>query len=125
MGDALVRLLLISAVIAVAAVLGYLARGKLAGHPPVSIDGFDLGPGLVVFTSTECVRCKQVIAAAKATEAPLREITYELEASLQERLRVTGVPLTLIIDRSGRLRSQFAGMVGEGRLRRALRRAGL
>jgi hypothetical protein len=125
MGDLLVRLLLIGAVVGVAAGLGYLARGKLANHPSVSIDGFDLGPGLVVFTSTECVRCKQVITAARATGAPLREITYELEASLQERMGVTGVPLTLVIDRSGRLRSQFAGRVTEARLSRALRRAGL
>jgi hypothetical protein len=125
MSDIAIRLGLIVAVIAVAAGGGVVARKKLVGHPPVHIDRAGFDPGLVVFTSTECSRCKAVIAAAKATGAPLREVTYELERSLQEQVGVVGVPLTLVIDRRGRLRSQYAGSVGESKLRRALDRAGL
>jgi glutaredoxin len=125
MSDPLGRLLLVVVVVAVAAGLGMLAKRKLATHQPVDIGGVGFEPGLVVFTSTACHRCKEVLAAAKATGVPLREVTYELEADLQERVGVTGVPLTLVIDGSGRLDRRFAGPVGRHRLQRALRRAGL
>jgi hypothetical protein len=125
MSDIAVRLILVVAVIAAAAAGGLLARRTSSGHPPVHIDGAGFSSGLVVFTSTECSKCKDVIAAAKATGAPLREVTYELEPGLQERVGVVGVPLTLVIDNTGLLSRQFAGSVGEQKLRRALDRAGV
>lgn len=125
MSDPLVRLLLIAVVVAVAVGVGLLARRRLVTHPAVDISGVGFEPGLVVFTSTACHRCKKVLAAARATGAPLREVTYELEAGLQEKVGVTGVPLTLVVDGSGRLNSQIAGQAGEQRLRRAIRKAGL
>lgn len=125
MNETLLRLLLITAVILVAAGLGLLARRKLSLHPPVDIAGVGFDPGLVVFTSTACRRCKEVLAAAKATGAPLREVTFELEAGIQEEVGVIGVPLTLVVDRSGQVSRQFAGLVNRRRLRRALRDAEL
>lgn len=92
-------------------------------HPPVVIEGLGFGTGLVVFTSTECVRCKEALAAAKATGLPLREVTYELEPGLLERAGVTGVPLTLVIDVQGQLVSQIAG-VKHRALRKAARAIG-
>ena len=125
MGDPLLRLLLVAAVIVAAAGLGWLARRSLVDHPPVDIAGAGFEPGLVVFTSTECRRCHEVLAAARATGVPLREVTYELEADLQEQVGVVGVPLTLVIDRSGAIARQFAGLVSGRRLRRTLRDTGL
>ncbi|MEA2000993.1 MAG: hypothetical protein U9N84_03775 [Actinomycetota bacterium] len=78
----------------------------------------------MVFSSTDCHRCKKVLAAARQVEVPLREVTYELEFELQERAGVVGVPLTLAIDKSGRLVVQLAGVVRAGTLRRAASRAG-
>ena len=122
--DLLGRVALVVAIIAIAAIVAYLSRRR-PHHAPVDIAGMGFGPGLVVFTSTECRRCKLVLAAAKATGAPLREVTHELESSLQERAGVTGVPLTIVVDPSGEPSAQFAGLVGERRLRRALVAAGL
>ena len=124
MSDSLVRLALILAVGLVAAGIGFLSRRKVTYHPPVDISGLDLPAGLVIFTSTECVRCRELLVAAKSLDVPLREVTYELEASLQERAGVVGVPLTLVIDRSGLLVEQMAGVVGIRALRRAAARAG-
>ena len=124
MDDALVRLLLITAVVGAAAGVAFLFRRRPV-HPPVDIAGTGLGPGLVVFTSTECQRCKVVLAAAKSLDAPLREVTYEIEPALQERVGVSGVPLTLVIDNSGAVAAQYAGLVSSRRLRRALTSAGL
>lgn len=125
MGDILVRVVLVCGVLAVAAAVAYLARGRFSTHPELDLTGVEFAPGLVVFTSTACRRCKVVLAAAKATGAPLREVTYEIEAGLQERLGVTGVPLTLVIDTAGQPVAQYAGLVGSRSLRRALHQAGL
>ncbi len=124
MADALVRLLIVAGVIAAAAGVAFLFRRR-PFHPPVDIAGMGLGPGLVVFTSTTCRRCKVVLAAAKSVGVPLREVTYELEGALQERAGVTGVPLTLVVDQSGTVVAQYAGLVTARRLRRAVERAGL
>lgn len=118
------RLALILGVVAIAAAVAAVARRRVSYHPRLDIEGTGFAPGLVIFTSTECRRCKVVLAEAKATGAPLREVTYEIEAALHEQLGVTGVPLTLVVDPTGRLSAQFAGLVGRGRLRRALTRSG-
>lgn len=123
MNETLLRLLLITALIVVAAGLAWLARRKLSHHPPVDIGGIEFDPGLVVFTSTACGRCREVMTAAKATGAPMREVTFELEPDLQQQVGVVGVPLTLVIDHAGNVSRQFAGLVNRWQLRRALRSA--
>jgi hypothetical protein len=125
MSDPLLRLLLVVAVVLGASGLGLLARRLLARHPPVDVAGAGFEPGLVIFTSTACRRCREVLGAARATGAPVREVTFELEAGLQEKVGVVGVPLTLVIDRAGEVSHQFAGLVSGWRLRRAVRDAGL
>lgn len=125
MTDPALRLLLVALVLVVGIGGGVLARRRFTYHPPLDIAGLDFAPGLVVFTSTNCERCKEVLAVAKATAAPLREVTFELEPGLQDQVGVTGVPVTLVIGRSGQVVSQLAGSVSRRRLRSALRRAGL
>ena len=124
MGEALLRFALVGGIRAVAGLIGLWSRRR-PFHPPVDITGAGFDSGLVVFTSTECRRCREVLAAAKSTGTPLREVTYELEPGLQERLGVTGVPLTLVVDGSGQVAAQFAGKVGSRKLRRAVTRAGV
>lgn len=124
MGDVVVRVLLVLIVASVAGGVSLWFRRNAVYHPSVDVAGLGLPPGLVVFTSTECRRCKQVLAAARVIDVPLREVTYELEPELQERAGVVGVPLALVIDDSGRLIDQFAGVVRPGTLRRAVARAG-
>ena len=118
------RILLLAGVLAVAAGLAWWARQTRSHHPPVDVGGLGLPAGIVVFTSTDCPRCKDVLAIARSVEAPLREITYELEADLQRRAGVVGVPLTVVLDKSGEVVAQLPGRVRQQSLRRALQRAG-
>jgi len=122
--DVEARLLLVLMVGTIAGAVSWWLRRNVSYHPPVDIEGLGLPPGLVVFTSTGCPRCRQVLAVAGVIDVPLREVTYELESELQERAGVVGVPLTLIIDKSGRLIDQLVGVVRRGTLRRAAARAG-
>ena len=117
-------LAVVLAVVAGAVGVSYLTRRGTSYHPPVVVDGLGLPPGLIIFTSTACYRCKEVLAVARAVDVPVREVTFELESELQERAGVTGVPLTLIIDRSGKPVAQFAGRLRRTSLQRAIRRAG-
>jgi len=116
---------IVAAVILVAAGAAYLLRRNTTFHPLVDVSGLDLPAGVVVFTSTDCPRCKDALAVAHKVDAPLREVTYEIESDLQERAGVIGVPLTLVIDDSGTAVAQFAGQVSERSLRRALAGAGM
>ena len=125
MGDVLLRLLLVVGALAGASGIAYLSHRRFSTHAELDLTGVEFAPGLVVFTSTQCRRCKVVLAAAKSTGAPLREVTYEIEAGLQERLGITGVPVTVVVDGAGEPVAQFAGLVGSRRLLRALKRAGL
>jgi hypothetical protein len=120
-----IRLMTVAGILLLAAGGALWARGRRPFHPPIQIAGLDLPPGVVVFTSTRCRRCKDAIAAAKALDVPLREVTYELEADLQERAGVSGVPLTIVIDHSGLLVAQYAGKVRLRTLQRAVARAQL
>jgi len=119
------RLALVVGVLAIAALVAVISRHRVSYHNALDIEGAGFSPGLVVFTSTDCRRCKEALEVAKATGAPLREVTYELEAGLQERLGVTGVPLTVVVDSAGRSVAQFAGSLHPRRLRRALERSGV
>ncbi|MDJ0923849.1 MAG: hypothetical protein QNJ77_04735 [Acidimicrobiia bacterium] len=124
MDDVAGRVLLLLGVAAVAAIAAWWARRTRSYHPPVDVAGLGLPAGIVVFTSTDCPRCKDVLAIARASGAPLREITYELEGDLQRRAGVIGVPLTVILDGSGTPVAQLAGQVRRRSLQRALRQAG-
>ena len=121
MDDALVRFLVLGGVAVVAAVAAVATRRwQRPVHPPVDVRGLDLPPGLVVFTSTECANCAAARRNAAATGAPVREVTWELEAGLIERAGVTSVPLTLVIDDDGAVVTQIVGVPPMRRLRRAL-----
>lgn len=124
MDSAVVRVLLILVLLGVAAAAAGAARRLRPHHPPLDIVGLGLPPGVVVFTSTDCPRCKPVLVAARASGAPTREVTYELEGDLQRRAGVVGVPLTIVVDHGGNIVAQLPGAVSSGRLRRAVARAG-
>jgi hypothetical protein len=121
MSDLTIRLLVVGSVIVVVAIVALVAR-RLGTpyHAPVDLDGLDLPAGLVLFTSTECEKCRKARAVVKATGAPLREVTYEIEAAMFERGGVSGVPLTVVIEENGGVVAQFAGVPSWRRLNRAL-----
>lgn len=118
--------MIVAGVMILVAIITVIAR-KLGSphHGRVEVAGLDLPSGIVLFTSTECSNCKEALARAKETGAPLREITYEIEAARFESAGISGVPLTLVIDGEGSVIEQIAGVPGRRRLRRALDRAGV
>jgi hypothetical protein len=116
--------LVVLLVLGVAAAAAGTARRLRPHHPPIDIVGLNLPPGVVVFTSTNCPRCKPVLAAARASGAPVREVTYELEGDLQRQAGVVGVPLTVVVDSDGAIVAQLPGPISSRRLRRAVARAG-
>ena len=125
MDSSVARVLALIAVLAVAGVVALLSRRSRSHHPPVTISGLDLPTGIVVFTSTDCPRCHDVLEVAKTFDVPLREVTYELEGDLQRKAGVVGVPLTLVIAKSGLATAQIPGRVKRRDLARAIDRARL
>lgn len=125
MTDLTLRLLVVGAVVVVAGIAALVAhRYGAPYHRPIQITGVDLPPGIVVFTSTDCSKCKRALARAKKVGAPLREVTYELERPLFEAAGIEGVPLTVVVDENGTVIAQMAGLARVGSLRRAVTRAG-
>lgn len=93
-------------------------------QPPIRVEGLGLPAGAILFTSMDCASCKRVVDLLKSTGAPLREVTYELEAGLMTRAGVMGVPLLVIVSGSGENVAQLEGVPSRLALRRALGRAG-
>jgi len=121
MDDTLVRFLVIGGVALLAALAAVATRRwQRPVHPAVDVRGLGLPSGIVLFTSTECANCAAARRVAAATGAPIREVTWELEAPLLERAGVTSVPLTLVIDGDGAVVTQIVGIPPLRRLRRAL-----
>lgn len=124
MDSAVLRVLALIAVLLIAGIIALVTRRARPHHPPVTIDGLDLPAGIVVFTSTDCPRCREVLELVKTVDVPLREVTYEIEGALQRRAGVVGVPVTLIIADSGNLVAQLPGRFRRRALVRAVDRAG-
>lgn len=125
MSDPLVRLGAVVLLVVVAFVVGrWRTRSLGGGHPVVDLAGLDLPNGLVIFTSTDCAKCKDAVAALKNIRAPVREVAWELEPGMQERASVESVPLTVVRDKAGTTVAQFAGIPSPIKLRRAVKRAG-
>lgn len=125
MNDPLVRVAVIFGVVAVGAALGWIFRGRVAGgHPPLILDGLGLPAGVIVFTSTECAKCKETLEVVKEASGEIREVTWELEPGLQEGAGVKSVPLTVVTTDDGQIVAQFTGVPSRRRLRHALKRAG-
>lgn len=121
MSDLTIRLIIVAAVVVFVAAVSLLARRLGAPyHAVLDLSGLDLPAGLVMFTSTECENCKKALAVAKATGAPLREITHEIEPGAFEKAGVTGVPLTVVVDAGGTVVDQVGGIPPRRRLLRAL-----
>ena len=125
MDDLWVRLFLVVFLVGVSLGIAWIVGRRTTYHPPLQLGEIDLPEGIVMFTSTDCSGCREALSVAKATGAPLREITFELEPAIQEQAGVTGVPLTLVVDDGGEPVAQIAGVLKPARLRRELRRAGI
>lgn len=121
MSDTVLQVLLVAVA---AAVVGGVALGtrrwQRPGHPPVDVGLADLPAGIIVFTSTDCSTCHEALAAVKALDVPVREVTWELEPQLLESAGVSAVPLTVLRRGDGTVVDQIVGVPSARRLRRAV-----
>ncbi len=122
MDEPLLRLAVVA--IAAAAVGGIAVltrRWQKPTHARIDVAGLGLPPGVVVFTSTDCTKCKEALAMLRPLDIPLREVTWEIEGALLERARVSAVPLTVFVGDSGQVVDQIVGVPRRRRLSKAAR----
>ena len=120
------RLLIAAAIVVVAVIVALIARRRRpdaptqpAGLVPTQLDRHDFvrpdAPWLVaVFTSATCHTCADVMAKADvlaSDEVAVTGVEWPAQRGLHERYRIDGVPLLVIADRDGVVRSSFAGPV--------------
>lgn len=124
MSDELARALLVAGALALALALAWWARRRTGRHgPPADVRGLTTGPGAVIFTKEDCPSCAATLAHLETLDIPIRQVRAEDDPGELERRGVTGVPITVIIDATGRPQRQFAGLPPLRPLRRAVRRA--
>ena len=132
------RLLIAAAIVAVAVVVAGAVRRRRPDAPaqvtravPSQLDRADFAQPhanwlVLVFTSTTCGSCADVLAAARTLGAPAREdvavveVEYQAERELHERYGVDAVPLLVIADADGVVRASVFGPVGATELTSAL-----
>ena len=121
MDEPALRLLLaaVAVVIVVGAAL-LTRRWQKPSHPRIDVAGLGLPSGAVIFTSTDCAKCKDALAALRSLDVPLREVTWEIEGDLLERARVSSVPLTVFVDGAEQVVDQILGVPTRRRLAAAL-----
>jgi Glutaredoxin len=120
------RLVLVVAIVAVAAIVGLvISRYRRPPHPTVAVHDVGDRPGVVLFTSTTCSTCKDTIALLEDMSIRFREVTNELEPGRFEDWGIVAVPLTVVIDRDGAVTGTFSGVPRRSPLRRALAEAGV
>lgn len=122
----LVRLaLVVVAIVVVIAVVRIAARWQRLAHPPIRLGELATSPGIVLFTSSDCVSCAGARRVVTSLGHPVREVTWELEPSIMEQAGVEAVPLTAVVDGRGEVTWLGTGVPRKGALERAARRAGL
>lgn len=119
MDDPVLRVGIVAvATLLVCAVALATRRWQRPVHRRVDASLLALPAGLVMFTSTDCSRCKEALAAARSSGLPLREITWELEPDKFEAASVTAVPLTLAVGPDGAVVDQISGVPSKRWIRR-------
>ena len=112
-------------VVVVVVVVRLVARSQRPPHPPLDFAGLGDRPGVVVFTSTDCASCSEAMRTVSEVNAPIREVTWELEPHLFDQYHVEAVPLIAVLDREGRSTMFETGAPTRGRFARAVRAAGI
>lgn len=126
MTDEVVRALLAVGALIVAGVVALvITRLTKPPHPTLVVQPDGDRPGVVLFTSLECVSCKDTITLLRGKGVVFREITHELEPQRFEAWQVLAVPLAVVLDEQGSIVDAITGVPPLRRLTRALHDAGL
>ncbi|HEX9644800.1 MAG TPA: hypothetical protein VGC11_12490 [Acidimicrobiia bacterium] len=119
------RLAVVAVVVLAAVGIAYLARrARRPIHAPVRLDGLDLAPGVVAFTSNACDTCAAAMAVVGSLDVPVRRVSHQEEAGVFASAGVESVPLLVVTDRAGTATAQFVGVPPRRALARAVRAAG-
>ena len=122
----MIRVVIVVAVVAVAFAVALLAQRR-APHPPArtgrtspdQLDRADFAnPGapwlIAVFTSATCDACVDAwskAAVLESAEVAVQKIEYPNDRALHDRYAIDAVPLVLVVDDRGVVRSSFVGPV--------------
>lgn len=126
MGDALIRVVVASGVVLLAlAVARAAGRFQQPVHPVVDLRGTDLDERVVLFTSTDCSNCAAARNALREAGIAFREVTWELEGAVHQRLGIGAVPLAVFRNAEGSTVAQIAGAPRTRALDHAIVRSGV
>lgn len=116
---------IVVAILLVIAASRLVARWQRPSHPAIDLGDFGPRPGLVMFTSTDCVNCTEALGIVRSLDIPYREVTWELEPALFDQIGVEAVPLITIVDAAGTVKLLAAGVPRRRSVERAAASAGL
>ena len=122
------RALIAIGIVAIAVVVAVVLRRRNRGvdaptqgehHVPVQLDRADFArpdaPWLVVvFSSSTCQTCGDVVTKAKVVESPevaVVEVEYTAQRTLHTKYAIDGVPCLVLADGRGVVRASFLGPV--------------
>lgn len=118
-------LVVLVAILLVVLAVRLIGRWQRPSHPSIDLGDFGPRPGVVLFTSTDCVNCVQARDVVGSLGIQAREVTWELEPAIFERLGVEAVPLTVVIDEAGNVELLTTSVPRRSAVRRAAQRAGV
>jgi glutaredoxin len=119
------RILLVLLVAALSLVVAWWLRSRAdRSGDPIDVAGLREGAGVVIFTKDDCPTCVTTLALLETAAVPVRRVRAEDEPEELAARGVTGVPVTVVVDGSGRPIAQFAGVPPTRALLRAVARAG-
>ncbi len=120
--DLLLRLVVVIVAAGVVVVVARL-RPRRPGRP-LRTEGNLEGPGLYLFTASACDSCDSArsVYVEELGEDGFTELTWEDRPGLLTRLGVGEIPVSTVLDSSGREVGSFVGVPSRGALRRAARR---
>ena len=121
------RLLIALSIVVAAAVVALVVRSRQRvdsptqpkGEAPRQLDRADFADAteewlVVVFSSATCSTCADVVSKAQVLASPavaVREVEWSANKRLHERYGIDSVPITILADRDGVVRTSFAGPV--------------
>ncbi|MGI9665502.1 MAG: glutaredoxin domain-containing protein [Acidimicrobiia bacterium] len=126
MTDIGVRLVVVLILVVVALLVAWVLR-RYARPPHPTVDVGEVGdrPGVVLFTSTTCPTCKEVVSLFREMGLPYREVTSDLEEKRFETWGIVAVPVTVVVDDADTVVATFSGVPRRRSLDRAVRSAGI
>ena len=123
--DPVARLVIVGAVLmaGLLAIWAFRRRAERTG-PPIDLGNLATGRAAVVFTKDDCPTCVRTLDLLGSLDIPIHQVRAEDRPEELESRGIDGVPVTLVVDGSGRVQGQFRGLPPRGALRRAVNRAG-